>query len=99
MMLSIQIAKFKFCQYQLRAISPNLMLAKITCFTVCTGSTKLSDTSLYGSSRTLMVEDTSFKSGTEAFSQWSEVEGSSQTGASQSRWEDQFHCNTSQFPW
>ena len=29
MMLSIQITKFKFCQYKLRAYSPNLMLAKI----------------------------------------------------------------------
>ena len=29
-MLSTQIAKFKLRQYQLRAISPNLMLAKIT---------------------------------------------------------------------
>ena len=27
--LSIQIAKFKFCQYQLRAVSPNLMLVKV----------------------------------------------------------------------
>ena len=34
MMLSIQIAKFKFRQCQLRAISPNLMLAKITRYTV-----------------------------------------------------------------
>ena len=34
MMLSIQIAKFKFRQYQLRAISPNLMLAKVTHYTV-----------------------------------------------------------------
>ena len=30
MTLSIQIAKFEFCQYQLRAILPNLMFAKIT---------------------------------------------------------------------
>ena len=29
MMLIIQIAKFKFCQYQMRAVSPNLMLAKL----------------------------------------------------------------------
>ena len=29
-MLSIQIAKFKFCQYKMRAISPNLILAKVT---------------------------------------------------------------------
>ena len=35
MTLSIQIAKFKFHQYQLRAASPNLMLTKITCYTVC----------------------------------------------------------------
>ena len=35
MTLSIQIAKFKSCQYQLRAIGlPNLMLAKVTCYTV-----------------------------------------------------------------
>ena len=27
MVLSIQIAKFKFHQYELRAVSPNLMLA------------------------------------------------------------------------
>ena len=36
MMLSIQIAKFKFCQYQLRAVSPNLMLTKMIRYTVCT---------------------------------------------------------------
>ena len=30
MTLSIQIAKFKFRQYQLKAVSPNLMLAKVT---------------------------------------------------------------------
>ena len=30
MTLYIKIAKFKFCQYQVRAISPNLMLTKIT---------------------------------------------------------------------
>ena len=30
MALSIQIAKFKFHQYELRAVSPNLMLAKVT---------------------------------------------------------------------
>ena len=34
MTLSIQIAKFKFRQYQLRAVSPNLMLAKVTRYTV-----------------------------------------------------------------
>ena len=34
MMLSIQIAKFKFHQYQLRAVSPNLMLTIITHYTV-----------------------------------------------------------------
>ena len=35
MMLSIQIAKFKFRQYQLRATLPNnLMLAKVTHYTV-----------------------------------------------------------------
>ena len=30
MTLGIQITKFKFCQYQLRAILSNLMLTKIT---------------------------------------------------------------------
>ena len=30
MMLSIQISKFKFPQNQLRAISPNLMLTKLS---------------------------------------------------------------------
>ena len=36
-MLSIQITKFKFRQYQLKAISPNLMLAKITrCMVIVT---------------------------------------------------------------
>ena len=34
MTLSVQIAKFKFHQYQLRAILPNLMLAKLTHYTV-----------------------------------------------------------------
>ena len=34
MKLSIQIAKFKFCQYQLRAVSPNLMLTEVTHYTV-----------------------------------------------------------------
>ena len=34
MMLSIQIAKFKFYQYQLRAVSPNLMFAKLTRYTI-----------------------------------------------------------------
>ena len=34
MAVSIQIAKFKFFQYQWRAISPNLMLAKVTRYTV-----------------------------------------------------------------
>ena len=34
MTLSIQIAKFKCRQYQLRAVSPNLMFTKITCYTV-----------------------------------------------------------------
>ena len=34
MTLSIQIAKLKFSQYQLKAISPNFMLAKVTRFTV-----------------------------------------------------------------
>ena len=34
MTLSIQIAKFKFCQHQVRAVSPNLMLSKVTCFAV-----------------------------------------------------------------
>ena len=34
MTLSMQMAKFKFRQYQLRAVSPNLMLAKITRYTV-----------------------------------------------------------------
>ena len=34
MTVSIQIAKFKFQQYQLKAVSSNLMLAKVTCYTV-----------------------------------------------------------------
>ena len=34
MTLSIQITKFKFRQYQLRTISSNLMLVKLTCHTV-----------------------------------------------------------------
>ena len=34
MALRIQIAKFKFCQYFLRANSPNLMLAKLSHYTV-----------------------------------------------------------------
>ena len=34
MVVGIQIAKFKLCQYQLTAISPNLMLAKVTRYTV-----------------------------------------------------------------
>ena len=34
LMLSIQIAKFKSCQYQLRAISQNLILTKIARYTV-----------------------------------------------------------------
>ena len=34
MALRIQIAKFKFCQYLLRANSPNLMLTKLSCYTV-----------------------------------------------------------------
>ena len=34
MMLIIQIVKFKFRQYQMRAISPNLMLVKVTCYMV-----------------------------------------------------------------
>ena len=34
MTLSIPIAKFKFHQHQLRAVSPNLMLAKLTRYTV-----------------------------------------------------------------
>ena len=34
MVLSIQIAKFKIRQYQLRAFPPNLMLAKVTHYTV-----------------------------------------------------------------
>ena len=36
MVLRIQIAKFKFCQYQLRANSPNLMLARLSRYTVYT---------------------------------------------------------------
>ena len=35
MAVRIQIANFKLCQYQQRAISPNLMLAKVTHYTVC----------------------------------------------------------------
>ena len=34
MALSIQITKFKFHQYKLRAILPNLMLSKVTRYTV-----------------------------------------------------------------
>ena len=34
MMLSIQIAKFKFRQYQMRVVSPNLMLAKVTRYAI-----------------------------------------------------------------
>ena len=34
MTLSIQIAKFKICQYQVRAVLPNLMLSKLTSCTV-----------------------------------------------------------------
>ena len=34
MMLSIQVTKFKFPQYQPRAISPNLMLTKVTSYMV-----------------------------------------------------------------
>ena len=33
MTLSIQIAKFKFRQYQIRAVSPNLMFTKVTRYT------------------------------------------------------------------
>ena len=33
MMLSIQ-ARFKFCKYQVRAVLPNLLLAKVTRYTV-----------------------------------------------------------------
>ena len=33
--MSIQIAKFKFCQNQLRDVSPNLMLIQVTRCTVC----------------------------------------------------------------
>ena len=35
MMLYVQIAKFKFRQYQMRAVSPNLILAKVTHYVVC----------------------------------------------------------------
>ena len=34
MAVSVQITKFKLRQYQQRAISPNLMLAKVACYTV-----------------------------------------------------------------
>ena len=34
MMHGIQIAKLKLCQYHLRAVSPNVMLAKVTRYTV-----------------------------------------------------------------
>ena len=34
MMLSNQITKFEFHQYQMRTISPNLMLTKVTLYTV-----------------------------------------------------------------
>ena len=34
MMLSIQITQFKFCQFQMRAISPNSVLTKVTSYTV-----------------------------------------------------------------
>ena len=30
-----KVAKFKFRQYKMRAVSPNLMLTKVTCYTVC----------------------------------------------------------------
>ena len=33
--ISIQIAKLKFHQYQIRAVSPNLTLTKVTHYTVC----------------------------------------------------------------
>ena len=33
--VTIQIVKFKLCQYQWRAISPNLMLTKVTRYMVC----------------------------------------------------------------
>ena len=36
MALRIQIAKFELCQYLLRANSPNLMLAKVSRYTVFT---------------------------------------------------------------
>ena len=34
MALRVQIAKFKFCQYLLKANSPNLMLANVSRYTV-----------------------------------------------------------------
>ena len=34
MTLSIQITKFKFRQYQVRAVLPNLLLTNVTCYTV-----------------------------------------------------------------
>ena len=41
MRLSIQIIKFKFHEYQMRAVLPNLMLAKVICYTVHTSSPQL----------------------------------------------------------
>ena len=37
---NIQIAKFKFCQYQMRAVSPNLMFVKLTHYTTESGSSE-----------------------------------------------------------
>ena len=46
MMLSIQIAKFKFLHYQMRAVMPNLMFAKVTSSTVVYDSMTLTYTEL-----------------------------------------------------
>ena len=46
--LSIQIAKFKIQQYQLRAILPNLILAKITRYTALSQVEKMQILSVYG---------------------------------------------------
>ena len=43
MTLSIQIAKFRFYQYQIRAISSNLKLAKVTRYTVGLAQTLTTD--------------------------------------------------------
>ena len=41
MAVRIEVAKFKCCQYQRRAISTNLVLAKVTRYTVVMGMNTL----------------------------------------------------------